>query len=207
MPRKNHLALADATEEQIAEMIDGSAQETVETTDEELGSGKEETKPPKEFKHAPSVESLGKLLIKQNYPALSHQRILYVFVSEASKSEGQPVIMKPMKIQGLNAWLAQLWDGAGEFLEGPGDPFFLVLVSESHWLTMGMDDKTALLDETLWQFNVRETGALALRKPEIRTSVDVINRRGFYTNRLKDLAIVGKKHIAQAELSFVEEAV
>ncbi len=201
-PKKNHLALADATEEHIESMLDGSAVE--ETTEEEFPA-KEETKPPKEFKYAHSVESLGKLLVKQNYPALSHQRILYVFVSEASKSEGQAVIMKPMKIQGLQAWLAQLWDGASEFTEGPGDPFFLVLVSESHWLTMGMNDKEALLDETLWQLHVRETGALAIRKPEIRTAVEVIHRQGFYTNKLKDLAVVGKKHIAQAELD-IEEA-
>jgi len=206
--RKTHLSLAEATDEQVADMLDGSAtEEEVEETDAEMtGNGRGEDRPPKTFCMADPVETMGNLLIKDHYPKLRPQRVLYVYVSEASKSEGKEVIVKPMKIQGLNAWLAQLWDGANESTEGPGDAFFLILVAQTIWEKMDRKSREAVLDEALWQCDVRASGALYVRKLEVRTAVEVVQRHGLYDNKLADLGQVSKKFIDQPTLP-VEAAV
>lgn len=198
MARETHLKLSGASEEEIAAALDGQMPEAEEPEADD--QPKDEAKPPKIFKHAYSVESLGKMLIKQNYPKLQSVRVAYAFVSEASMSAGEPVIMKAQKVAGLNAWLAQLWTNGVDVTEGPGDPFFLIVVAESIWLEMSHDAKAALLDQVLWTCDVRETGALYIRKPDVQTSVDIVHRHGLFTNKLKDMGQVAKKYIDQPEL-------
>jgi hypothetical protein len=191
---KEHLSLAEASEEQIADALEGNmpeepAQEAEPTPDE--------TKPPKIFGPAEDVEKIARAIISQSYPKVQGTRFVYLYVSESFKQDGEDCLMKAVKVQGVNAYMAQF---LSENVEAPADPFFLILVNKPMWTAMDIDQKLAILDITLWQCDIRETGALYIRKPEIKTSVEVIHRRGLYTNRLKDMGQVAKKHILQPEL-------
>lgn len=206
MAKAKTLMLAEASEEQIEEMQQtGSVltpddnDDTSETTDdkENRGAGREE-KAPVEFSIADDVERLGDMIVKQNYPELAHVKIIYLFRSAAEKSGGEELIMSTSKKSGLDAWG---WQCYLENVSGPGDPFFIITVSQSHWELMSQNGKESMLDSHLARCGVREnSGALYLKKPDVQEFVTVLHRRGFYTNKLKDAAQVIKKHIDQPDL-------
>ncbi len=210
--RGSTAVLSASTEEQIAAALDGqpdpeagqgeTSSDSQETglTVVDGGKVKKEKAPPREFAWADPVETLGRLLIGQNYPDLQGVRIVYVFTNKPATQEGEAVIASVSKVQGVIAWLAQLWDGASESTPGEGDPFFLIIVSQSHWDLMGQRAREAVVDDALWQCAVRDSGALYVRSPDVKTSVDVVHRHGLYTNKLKDLGQVAKRHIENPKL-------
>ena len=198
MPRSKHLTLSTATEEQIENAIkhgEMPSEVEVEFKDDEITP--DETREPKVFGPAEDIEQLARAIISQSYPRVRSQKFVYLYVSETFKQDGEECLMKATKVQGVNAYMAQF---LSEQVEAPGDPFFLILISKPMWQAMEVDHKLAILDQTLWQCDVRENGAIYIRKPEIRTCVDVIFRRGLFTNRLKDLGQAARKHIDQPEL-------
>jgi hypothetical protein len=200
MARKQHLSLADATEDQIEPMQNGTLEE--DSNDEPAVN---EERAPKIFSHADDVERLGKAIIGNDYSKVKGERFEFIYVSETFKQDGEECLCKAQKVQGINAYLAQLFNNGVEPAEGPGDPFFLILISKPMWEAMEFDAKTAVLDNVLWQCHRRDNGAIYIRKPEIKTSVEVLHRRGLYNNKLKDAGRVIKKHLDQASL--LDEAV
>lgn len=193
MPRTQHLSLAEATDEQIADALEGKMPEA----EAQPEPTPDETKPPKIFGPAEDVEQVARAILSQSYPKVKGCKFVYLYVSESFKVDGEDCLMKATKVQGVNAYMAQF---LSENVEAPADPFFLILVNKPMWTAMDLDQKLAVLDNTLWQCHIRETGALYIRKPEIKTSVEVVHRRGLYTNKLKDMGQVAKKHILQPDL-------
>lgn len=207
MSRTKHLTLSEATEEQIEEMNEtGSVELPEEETKDDAenrGSGKA-PKDPVTFSLAYPVETLGRLIVDQNYPALKHQRIVYVFQSETPKVDGNEVPIVAKKLAGFQAWLGLCYDGS-QAQEGEAPSCFVLLVSQKMWDLMGQKSREAMLDEALWQCDVSEsTGSIRIRKFDVKTSVEVLHRRGLYTNKLKDMGQVAKRHIEQPAL--LEEA-
>jgi hypothetical protein len=152
-------------------------QET-ETDQENRGAGKEKPQA-REFSMADPAERLGRLLIGDHYPELAHQAIKYVFTSNASVIDKKPVIIKPSKMAGVAAWLA---NGAAA---GEADPFFLIIISQTHWDSMPQKGREAFLDGALAQCTTSKKGALRMKKPDIQETTAVLQRHGAYTDQLK----------------------
>jgi len=160
---------------------------------ENKGAGKA----PKEgrtYAMANAVTTLGRALISQHYPELKHQQIEFVFTSRAFEVAGDPIICKPSKISGLAAWFAQ------ETKEGEPTPFFVVVVSQTHWDNMPQKGREAYLDGALAQFGVSERGALRMLKPDISENSAVLARHGLYSKKLKDQAGLIQKCLEQPSL-------
>jgi hypothetical protein len=203
--KKGEVNLATATEEEIRQMNeqghvddDSDDHETETQTDKENRGAGREPSPPAEYSLADPAEVVGKLLIGQNYPELSHAAVKFIFATDLGSSDNQPVIMKTVMKKGLDAWG---WQNFAHGHAGPGDPFFVILISESHWNEMSPKAREARLDHHLAQCGVRKkTGALFLAKPDFSEFVTVINRHGLYTNKLRDAGQVLRKHFDQPSL-------
>lgn len=166
--------------------------ETV-TDKENRGVGKE--KPvAREFSVADPVETLGRAIIGSHYPELKHQSVRYIFTTRASEEGKEPIICKPSKISGLNAWLA---DGMED---GEACPFFVIVVSQTHWEAMPAKGREAYLDGALAQLSVTKTGALKLVKPDISESSAVLARHGMYSKKLKEQATLIQEALNQPVL-------
>ncbi len=203
------LKLSTASPEQVEAAVthgeiepqEAPAEETV-TDKENRGAGKSQDREVREFSDADPAETLGRLLIAEHYPHLQHVRMVYVFTNESMKEAKVESAVKAIKVHGLNAWLAQLWNPV-ESTAGPGDPFFVILIAQPFWDAMDAKTRLRNLDLAIWQCDKGGTGSLKLRKPEIRTSVEVLHRHGPMTNREKDAAAVLLKW-SQGELPLEE---
>jgi predicted metallopeptidase len=181
------LRLADASEEHIEEMVttgdcagdddDGDHEET-SADKEHRGVGKAKPKDPKLYSVADPVEVLGRRLIEEHHPHLKHQKVVYIFCSEARKKLGQPVLASTAKVSGRPAWMAQC---LAHEAEGEGDAFFVIEVSSAHWELMSEASRLALIDHQLSFCGVRESsGALYLRQPDVQEFREVAMRRGYW---------------------------
>ncbi len=146
------------------------------------------------FSNADPAERIGKLLIADHYPELSHQPIRYIFTSVADTVGGEPVICRPTKLSGFAAWLA----AGGE--DGEASPTFVVLISQTHWDSMPQKGREAFLDTALSQFKVTKSGALKMGQLDIRESSAVLARHGMYSKKLKDQARLLQTALAQPAL-------
>lgn len=164
-----------------------------ESDKENRGAGREKPEA-RTFALANAVETLGRAIIGSHYPELKHQEIRYIFTSRASEEGKEPIICKPAKISGLSAWLASGMD------EGEVCPFFVIVVSHTHWDAMGARGKAAFLDGALAQLSVTKTGALKLVKPDISESSAVLARHGMYSKKLKEQANLIQEALNQPAL-------
>lgn len=163
---------------------------TSETADDKAnrGAGKGKGKKPKEepvartFSNADPAERIGRILIADHYHELAHQPIRYIFTSVADTVGGEPVICRPTKLSGFSAWLASGAD------DGEASPFFVVLISQTHWDSMPQKGREAFLDSALSQFKVTKSGALKMGQLDIKESSAVLARYGLYSKKLKDQA-------------------
>lgn len=164
-----------------------------EADKENKGAGKA-AKEIRTYAVANAVTTLGRAIINQHYPELKHQQIEFVFTSRAFEVGGDPIICKPSKISGLAAWFA----AGGN--EGEVTPFFVIVVSQTHWDNMPQKAREAFLDGALAQFGVSEKGALRMLKPDISESSAVLARHGLYSKKLKDQAGLIKQALEQPAL-------
>lgn len=189
------------TSEQPANEPEVQTQEVVKP---KRGRPAKEAAPDPEFSLADPVQTLGNLLIDQYFPDLKGVRIVYLFLTVAPTSAGQPVIVQTKKKAGMDAWG---WQNFTSGNAGPGDAFFVIAVSESHWNLMDRRGREGLLMDHLAMCGLNKgKGTLKVMKPDIQTFVTTVNAKGFYSNKLKDLAQVGKKHIDQPEFVLEESA-
>lgn len=200
----------DEEDEETAAAIEAIAGETTETPTDAENRGNSTTKrqkkdkPPKEepvartFSIADIAGPIAKLLISDHYPALVHSDIRYIFTSKASEIEGKPVVCKPAKISGLSAWLG---NGSGD---GEACPFFVVVISEGHFESMGQRGKEAFLDHALAHFDISKSGALKLKRPDITQHAAVLQRHGAYTDDLKKQFKQIEKVMLQPSLALEE---
>lgn len=141
--------VADGKIEELPEIEDrtdeGGGLETQTEEKPKKQRAAKEAAPETEFSLADPVERLGKLIIDQYFPDLKGIRVAYLFQSTVATSNGEPVVIATKKKAGLDAWG---WLNFTSGDAGPGDAFFVIAVSESHWNLMDQKAREGLLMDT-----------------------------------------------------------
>lgn len=155
-------------------------------------------KAPKVYGSAEAVEEIADQLVPTYHSELASARIKYVFVSEASKKDGKPVLGKVRKISGELEYLLDL--------------DFLVVVALDCWNEATNRQKEALVDHLLERCTGEEdenTGEMkwSVRTPDVQEFTDILNRHGAWTENLVGMVEVAQKLDIEARVQEVEAAV
>lgn len=143
---------------------------------------------PKKYTNAPEVEEIARPLINKHHTHLAALRIVYIFVSEASKSRGKIVWGKAHKISGLNAWLAT----DEEYREAEPCPFFVLEIARPIWTQLKDEARRALVDHELCHFDI-EDGKLTLRPHDLEEFNEVVRRHGLWRPEVEFFVEAGKQ--------------
>lgn len=135
----------------------------------------------KSYDIAEIVEEMAQDLIPEYHPELASARIGYIYVSEASKSGGKPIMGKARKLSGAIQHLLE--------------KDFLIEVALDVWNTLSNDQRTALIDHLLERCTGEEdekNGDMKwkTRDPDVSEFNSVLNRRGAWTEQLSGMVDV-----------------
>jgi hypothetical protein len=139
---------------------------------------------PKYFDHAEIVENIASGLIPNYHSDLATARILYVFVSEASKRNGKEVLGKVQKVSGVTEWAIE--------------KDFMVIVAQDKWQELTDSQRTALVDHLLERCVGEEdenTGDMKwkVRDPDVQEFSSILNRYGAWMEDLQNFVSVAHK--------------
>lgn len=139
---------------------------------------------PKEFSQAEPVESVAGGLIPNYHPELAGARIMYVFVSEASKKNGKEVWGTAKKFSGFNEWILE--------------HDFLLTVALDKWQELTSHQRTALVDHLLERCTGEEdenTGDMkwSVRDPDIQEFPNVLHRWGAWNEDLQGFVSMAQR--------------
>lgn len=131
---------------------------------------------PKTYETAENVESIAGGLIPNYHPELATARIMYVFVSEASKKNGKDVLGKAQKLSGFSEWA----------LEND----FVITVAQDKWQELTENQRTALVDHMLERCSGEEdedTGEMKwrIRDPDVQEFPNILHRHGAWNEDLQ----------------------
>jgi hypothetical protein len=152
---------------------------------------------PKTWDKAASVENVAEGLIPNYHGELRSARILYSFVSEASRSSGVLIPGKSNKIPASQSWYT--------------DYDFVVEVALDVWNDMAPSQRTALVDHLLsWCTGEQDesTGEMIWKRkqPDVHEFSDVLHRHGAWNEALQSFVSVAKA-IQVSEIVDEESAV
>jgi hypothetical protein len=139
---------------------------------------------PKVYGSAEDVEKIANKLLPTYHPELATARIQYVFVDEASKKNGQPVLGKARRVSGVL-----------EFLLAKD---FLVEIALDEWNKASDRQREALVDHLLESCTGIEddkTGELkwAMRTPDVQEFTSILHRHGAWTETLAGMIEVAQR--------------
>lgn len=131
---------------------------------------------PKEYTSAESVESIAGGLIPNYHPEIAGARIMYSFVSEASKKNGKEVLGTAKKLSGFNEWA----------LEAD----FVIIVALDKWNDLTENQRTALVDHLLERCTGEEdenSGEMKwkMRDPDVQEFPTILHRHGAWNEDLQ----------------------
>jgi Putative phage metallopeptidase len=140
-------------------------------------------KMPKDFSSADSVESIAGGLIPNYHPELATARIMYTFVSEASKKNGKDVLGTAKKLSGFNEWA----------LEND----FLVTIALDKWNELTENQRMALVDHMLERCTGEEddeSGEMKwkMRDPDVQEFAGILFRHGAWNEDLQGFVSMAK---------------
>jgi hypothetical protein len=127
-----------------------------------------------EYKPAPEVADIAKVLIRDHHSHLEYVRIEYLYATKMQKSKGAGVWGTARKIGGLPAFLAS---------DDPHldtEDFFAVIISLPVWELLGEAERAALVDHELCHLWVDEDGKLMTIGHDLEEFAMVVQRHGFW---------------------------
>lgn len=137
----------------------------------------------KDYGTAESVEMVAKGLIPSYHPELLTARIVYIFVSEASKKNGKPIPGKVRKISGPLEFLLE--------------KDFMIEVALDEWNNYTVGQRAALVDHLLERCTGEEgeDGMMkwSVRDPEIHEFATILNRHGAWHSDLDNFISVARQ--------------
>lgn len=144
---------------------------------------------------APAVAHLGKKLCASNHPHLAGTRVEYFFQEHASRKGGKLVLGNARKVSGLNAMLATPGATSSE-----GNEFFVIVIAEDMWDTLGNSQREALVDHELSHcgIDVDDSGNVKLHliNHDVEEFADILRRHGLWKPDLTDfLEAIGKPQL------------
>lgn len=134
---------------------------------------------PKEYYAAETVESIAGGLIPNYHAELAGARIMFTFVSEASKKNGKEVLGTSKKLSGFNEWA----------LEAD----FVILVAQDKWNELTENQRMALVDHLLERCTGEEdenSGEMRwkMRDPDVQEFSTILHRHGAWNEDLQGFA-------------------
>ncbi len=134
---------------------------------------------PKEYTIAESVASIAGGLIPPYHPELAEARIMYVFISEASKVNGKEIPGTAKKMSGFNAWALEI--------------DFVITVALDKWNEMIESQRNALVDHLLercYGEEDEESGETKwkMRDPDVQEFPNILHRHGAWNEDLQGFA-------------------
>lgn len=135
------------------------------------------------YSDADTVENIARRLIKENHSHLATARIRYIWVSEASKKSGKPVLGKVRKISGALQFLTDLE--------------FLVEVALDAFNDLDERQRVALVDHLLERCfgdEDEKTGEMkwTLRDPDVQEFQGILDRHGAWNEDLRNFVSLAK---------------
>ena len=157
----------------------------------------------KVYGEADEVRDIAMQLIPTYHPELASARIRYVWVSEASKKNGKPVLAKASKVSDLQSYLIV---GEGEDLN------FLLVFALDQWNELDNRKRVALVDHMLEGCTGEEdeqTGDMkwATRTPEVQEFTSILNRHGAWTDELSGMVEVANRLNLEARAQEVVDTI
>jgi hypothetical protein len=149
---------------------------------------------PKLYGAAETVESVAKALLPTYHSELATARIQYIFVDQASKKGGRPVLGKVRKVTGSLEFLLE--------------KDFLIEVALDCWNAASEPEKRALVDHLLERCTGEEdeeTGAMTwtVREPDINEFTSILSRHGAWNAGLAGMVEVAQKLNLEARVQEV----
>lgn len=137
----------------------------------------------KTYGDADSVASFAKRLIAPFHPELGTARIKYIFIDEASKKSGRPVLGKVRKISGAIQYLTDL--------------DFLIEVPLDVFNDLSEQQRTALVDHLLERCYGEEdekSGEMkwVVREPDVAEFSSILQRHGAWNEGLTGFVSIAK---------------
>lgn len=131
---------------------------------------------PKDYSPAESVESIAGGLIPNYHPELLTARIMYVFLSEASKKNGKEVPGTAKKLTGFSEWALE--------------QDFVLTVALDVWNTLTENQRMALVDHLLERCTGEEdeeSGEMVwkMRDPDVQEFPNILYRHGAWNENLQ----------------------
>lgn len=131
-----------------------------------------------------TVGFIAKGLIGNYHPELAEARILYIFVSEASKKGGVELYGRVKKVSGFNEWYMEV--------------DFIIEVAADKWNELDASQRTALVDHLLERCTGEEnekTGEMSwkIREPDVQEFESILNRHGAWHSTLAGFVSVAQK--------------
>lgn len=135
----------------------------------------------KTYADAELVETFAKRLLKEHHSELATARIRYIWVSEASKKSGRPVLGKVRKISGALQFLTDL--------------DFLVEVALDQFNDLTEKQREALVDHLLQRCHGEEdekTGEMkwSIRDPDVQEFSEILDRHGAWNEDLRGFVTI-----------------
>jgi hypothetical protein len=143
--------------------------------------------PKKVYGGADSVQEIAESLIPAYHPEIATARIEYVFVSEASKKNGRPVLGKARRVSGVLEYLLE--------------KDFMIEVALDCWNEASNHERTALVDHLLESCTGEEddsengTGEMkwSMRTPDVQEFTSILHRHGAWNETLQGMVDVAQR--------------
>lgn len=154
---------------------------------------------PRIYGAAESVEEIANRILPTFHSELATARIKYIFVDQASKKNGRPVLGKARKVSG--AW---------EYLT---ETDFLIEVALDCWDQATDRQREALVDHLLeactGEENEEDGGTMVwkMRSPDVNEFTSIIHRHGAWTEELQGLVQVAQRLNIEARVQEVQDSV
>lgn len=136
----------------------------------------------KTYSESETIATMAGNLIGAYHAELAEARIFYVFVSKASKKNGQDVLGKARKLSGFQEWALE-YD-------------FVVEVAEDKWAELNGNQRTALIDHLLecCTGETEEDGTMtwSMREPDVREFSTILGRHGAWNDQLRGFVSIAK---------------
>jgi hypothetical protein len=120
------------------------------------------------------AEGLAKDLIAKHHPHLAEASIEYLFTDAPMKRAGRTLYGKAKKV--------------GELLKHFAACDFVILLQDAQWSGFSQDQRKAAVDHELCHCGRNEEGEYFLAGHDIEEFQAIIERHGFWTQDIKDLA-------------------
>ncbi len=151
----------------------------------------------KQYGMAEAVEEMAKPLIANYHPELALARIKYIFVSEASKKNGRPVLGKARKVS-----------GALEFLI---ESDFRLEIALDMWNMSSENQRNARVDHLLECCTGEEdekTGDMKwkMRSADIQEFTSILRRHGAWNDDLSGMVEVAQRLNIEARVQEVADS-